>query len=920
MANYSPQDHQNAFSYAIERVRQESIYRLKTEEPATYAFIDIDVIADGWKKKAGIVTERGQKLAPYRKISYDTSKLDCSALSCIPVDVLKRPDNTHASACNFAEHTAMSFPVKDPKGNVIRRFTACGPGCYKRNKRRDPHTGLPSANGLLLDDYVDPATGEKMCQHTNQSLIMWAAIPWSRPGKETEGYNTVHVPGFGFGEDEGGGYSKFNNVKITEKYCNFLKQYFDEDAGECYRSGWMKFVKFMFGQYFTNLSYELANPTPGDLGSGFNCWEYVLGRALYKAGAPPVTNEIMTVVSTVHEPPTTTEKRRRADIVNRHFGDDVIDQDLAASLLESTGAKSGKLMETSDTIIDAAMQLEVLGLSDKQARRVMLKEMLKGSRRSVDQGGYANVATFSQTLRLVGVTLAVRKSLFSKEASERRNAGRPQHRWSASTVTDRDALLAAKANLEAADAAAYRRPAPFLDIIPAKNLDKTSSASDIWLSLIKKYAGTLDRKIASGLKGMVVNTIRQFLDILEGKIFLHGSDWENNVPLMIGVDAILRKVMAVAARLCTRVASSLTSQAASYASEAVASMSSKVATEVAARVFGVLLEETVIRIVVSAACRTAIQAFVALSELAASVITVVGVVIMVVMVIGIILDLALGLSWYDSVLKPDGIEKVVKAYETAFANATDTDYGQTSPVTAEELVGVDVELQIEDEDKMKGGEDELSRHMDRAFKETPLLPKSRAVFLQESAYEYLAGRTMNSLGQRLVNAAGPEDDPGLMYEARSTITETAKAVEDYAKVVNYNASRLDYVGEYWTRAEAASDSDALFRKIVAFSAAAGFALVAGLGLLLVTHVSFVRATNIGVSLAFLGLLAFITLAGISFLNMSAMGEANAAAIESLDDVKAYQSKRMGAMQRLAGSGAKFNLISDFVNPMLERLQ
>ena len=974
MATYSESDHQYALSYAVERVRQEPIFRLKMEEPSTYAFINIDVIDDGWHKMAGITTELGQKLAPYRKISYDTSNLDCSAFSCIPVDMLKRPQgddgnrNTHASFCNFAEHTSISFPVMDREGNIIRRFTACGPGCYKRNKRRDPHTGLPSANGLLLDDYVDPETGEKMCQHINQSLVMWAAIPWTRPGKEVEGYNTVHVPGFGFEEDAGGGYTKFNNVKISERYCNFFKQYLNEESGECYRSGWMKFVKFMFGQYTTNLSYELANPSPDALGTGFNCWQYALGRALYKAGAPPETSEIddimlkepMNFSSVIHEPKQmmTSGNIRRKDaqdiIHTRHLGDKIIDTDRAISWLESTSqsedidgfSKSGKLMmETSDAIIDAAMQLELLGLSDKQARRALLKELLKGSRKSAADGGFADVASFSQTIRLVGLTLAIRKSLFSKEAISRRKRNAvgneepamPTARWSASAITERDALLVAKANLEASEqrSGEYKRPAPFLDVIPVKNFgeDKTTSASDIWLSLVKKYASVLQHRVTSGLKSMVVSTVRQFLDIMEGKIFQHGNDWENNVPLMIGVDAILRKIMVTAARLCTRMAASLSSKAATYSSDVVASMSSEVATDVASRVFGVLLEETVVRMVVSAALRTAMQAFVALAELAASAITVMGVVIMVVSVIGILLDLALGLSWYDTVLTPDSVEKVIRAYQTAFANATNTDYGQTSPVTAEELVGIDVELQIEEQDKIRtergGGEDELEGYMDRAFKETPLLPKSRAVFLQDSAYEYLAGRTMNSLGQRLiVSASGPQGDHGLINEARSIITETAQSVENYSKVVDYNASRLDCISKDWTCSEASCDtavkSDALFRESVTFAAAAGFSLTIGLGVLFATHVCFVRGANIGLSVAFIGLLAFMTLAGIAFLNLNAMGEANADAIRSMDiggnKGSIYQSDRVGALQRMTGVGAKYNVIYDFVNPFLEQLQ
>ena len=120
MATYSPQDQHHAFIYASEKLRQEEIYRLKMTEPSVYAFIDIEEIKNGWKNKAGLVTEPGQKLAPYRSITYDTSKLDCEAFSCIPVDMLRRPpsdsdENTKVSACSFAEHTTLSFPVKDVK-------------------------------------------------------------------------------------------------------------------------------------------------------------------------------------------------------------------------------------------------------------------------------------------------------------------------------------------------------------------------------------------------------------------------------------------------------------------------------------------------------------------------------------------------------------------------------------------------------------------------------------------------------------------------------------------------------------------------------------------------------------------------------------------------------------------------------------
>lgn len=905
MGTLTPQDHHNALIYATERVRQEAIYRLKLSEPYVYAFIDVSEVPDGWANKAGLVIEPGQRLAPYRHITYDTSKLDCSAFSCIPVDVLKRPsEKCNASACSFAEHTAMTFPVKDPKGNTLKKFTACGPGCYRRNKRRDPHTGLPSANGVLLADYINPQTGEKMCQYLNQNLITWAALPWLRLGKRIEGYNTVHVPGFGFGEDKDGGYDHLNNVKITEKYCNFFKRYFDEENGECYRSGWMKFVKFMFGQYFTNLSYDLANPQPGYLGIKFNPWWITLGLTVYTAGAHPFRIEKNIVkkntISTRH--PEKAAAAAAEKILKRHFDEEmVIDHDSLLDLIGSNSSASDKLMEVSDSIIDAALRLEVMGLNDKQAKRIMLKELLKRSSRQ---------NSFSDSLKLVGITVAIKKSLFSRQVSERRSSG--------SHITERDALLLAKANLEAGE----WPPAPFLDITKptTKNLDgfeKTLTTSEIWTSLLKKYSNKIDLRVSEFAKDMVVNLVRQFLDIVEGKIFLHGNAWENNVPLMIGADNILKKVMEASGRLCTKFVTSLESRAVAFSSDYVSSLPSKVAVEVASRTFGVLLEESVIEYIVSAAIRTAIQAFAALAELAASTITAIGIIMLVVTVLGIMLDLALKMDWYDSVLQPEDINKVVKVFQAAFAEAANVDEGEVASVSAEEIVSIDVESQIRNETEIltKDGEGDLNAYLEKSFNESPLLGKSRVAFIREAAEEYLAGRTMNAYGQRIIHEGGQEH---VTQRTRLAIAETAKAVQDYSKVVNYNVSRMDYVGENWFKEEAGGDSQ-LFRETVTYSAVAGFSLVMGVGVLIVSHVSFVRAANIGLAFAFLGLLIFITLTGICYINLYTMGEANAAAIRALDAVGERQDGRIGAMQRLTSSGAKFNMISDFVNPMLEKV-
>ena len=979
MATYSPQDQHHAFIYASEKLRQEEIYRLKMTEPSVYAFIDIEEIKNGWKNKAGLVTEPGQKLAPYRSITYDTSKLDCEAFSCIPVDMLRRPpsdsdENTKVSACSFAEHTTLSFPVKDVNGKTIRTFTACGPGCYRRSEKRDPHTGLPEAEGVLMTNYTNPDTGEKMCQYLNQNLILWSAIPWSRSGKEIEGYNTVHVPGFGFEAEGDGKYDLFNNVGISRQYCNFFKQYYDEDKGECYRSGWMKFVKFTFGQYITNLSYDLVNPPPDFLGGKLGAWSRAFwamksivfaegeDSPIVTAGVKPSRSEKKAIIGKhslnfdrnppVAEPshsshsslsPQRASRLRAEEMLRQHFGGgDVIDAESAEALMELIGEDrnaSDKLMELSDSIVDAALRLEVMGLDDKQSRRLMLKEMLNRSRQPSQKGGFSNAAPLSHSLKLVGITLAIKKSLFSRRATERRRFlsqeqhGKNNSRWSPEHVTERDALLLAKASIEVTEQEQHSsRPLPFFDIIPAKDINwaKAGTSADIYASLLRKFNLHIKRDSIAldHLKGFVVKIVRQFLDILEGKIFMHGYEWENNVPLMIGADVVLRKVMAAAGKLCTKFATTLEQRAVSYASDYIPTMAAKVTTDVASRVFGAFLEESVIEIVVSAALRTAIQAFAVLAEMAASAITVIGIFLLVVSVLGAILDLSLQLGWYDQVMKPIDVNKAVKAFEQAFAQSTHSDAGVVHPVSAEEIVAIDVQLRVRNEGEIlkESSDEELTAYLEKCFHESPLLGKSSMAFMQEAAEEYLAGRTMNAFGQRIIHSSD-DGNATTNQRARMIIAETGKALQDYSKVVNYNASRLNYVGDKWVKnvARQGHKTDVLFRKTVAFSAVAGFALVVGVGAATLSHITLTKSINIGISLAFVGLLVFITLTGIAFINLNAMGEVNADAVRSLDQAgcdksDAFESNRVGTIQRFTGTGARFNMVSDFVSPMLQEVE
>nr|QVW10048.1 MAG: hypothetical protein EDAONDGI_00133 [White spot syndrome virus] len=966
MATFTEQDHKNAFLYANEKLRQERIYRLKMSEPSVYAFIDIKEIENGWEKEFGLLVQPGQKLAPFRDISYDSSKLDCDAFSCIPSDILHSDNEKRVGECNFAEHTSVSFPVKNPEGKTLRHFTACGPGCYRRYKQRDPHTGLPVARGVLMQDHVDHETGNKMCEYLNQSLVMWAAVPWIRPGDLTEGYNTTHVPGFAFKEDDERDSKrvKYENVVISKAYCDFFKQYYDADSGSCYRSGWMKFVHLMFGQYFTNLSYNLANPKPYNLTG--NTWSDVVSvltdNPIVDAGAAPSRSEMDEIITkkkfNVFPSEQTSARQKAENIIRSQYGDGVeIDPSSVDALMQfvnregvvGTEKKSDRLMRVADAVMDAAMRLQVMGLDDSQSRRLLLKNMIKMSRNNPEYARH-----FSSSLKLIGVTLAIKRSVFSKGASAKRketaiNNGE-QHRrsrWSPETVTEEDALLFARENITEDP----KHPAPFVDILHSPDINssiKSGSSSSIWNDILSRISSTrkLEEKASVFVKNLVVKVVRQFLDILEGKLFSDGYEWDDNIPLMIGVDQILREVIKAASNMCARFASSaLESSLVTGFMDSASAITSRLAVQLAARTFSVFLEESVIEFVVAASLRLAIQAFADLATLAASALTVIGIVIFVIQVLGLILDLALGLGWYDHIFSPEDLKKQVLVFRREFAKAGNVDVGVAQPVTPEEIVAINVFLQTEEngeEKKEEGARKSKIDFLQKYFHSTPLMgKKSKFVYIQEAAQEYLGGRTMNAFGQRIITAAddsdtttttqeGRRDDETVTKKMRSIILETGQTLKDYSSAVNYNASRLDYVGEEWVRNTALKEetrsnttSDNLFKKTVSLASMAGAFLVLGIGVLVASHITLLRFTNIGLAFAFAGLLAFIALMSISYINMNAMGVVNSDAIYRstalVGDIKT-DPRRVGMVQRHVGVGAKYNMITDFVSPMLDEIE
>nr|BDT62321.1 MAG: wsv115-like protein [Melicertus latisulcatus majanivirus] len=242
VGGYTEKNYNDADTYSRNKLLQQQISSLVAFEPVTYAFVNItNEGIDGWKS-LGIEVERGQAIAPFYKITYDVDKLDCSKFSCLPIDIR---DNTNGiGSCNFKKTPAIdvSFGLKN------ETYTACGDACYILNKKIDPHTGLPKASGNLM---IKGDNG--ICNYINQNLLLWGTLPQSRAtqsGDVINGYNDTFVPPFDVVDN-----GLYNNLEITNAYCQYFKRWFNNKEKKCYRSSWMKVLHMAFGTAISNVFF-----------------------------------------------------------------------------------------------------------------------------------------------------------------------------------------------------------------------------------------------------------------------------------------------------------------------------------------------------------------------------------------------------------------------------------------------------------------------------------------------------------------------------------------------------------------------------------------------------------------------------------------------------------------------------------------
>lgn len=960
---FTPADHNYALIYAKERLRQEAIFRKRQEEPGPYSFVEIKNLGtDGWRSKLGIPVEPGQKLAQYRHITYDRDKINCQDFSCIPQDPRKissdpsQDDQPQTpSLCNFAEGTHVGFSVLGRNNEILRQFTACGPGCYRFTKKRDPGTGLPLPMGTLIDSHID-SKGQPTCHYLNTGLIMWAGLPVTRQGTLKEGFNTDHLPPFAFGEPS------LQTVHLTDSYCRFFKQYFDPSSGECYRTGWMKTVRFLFGTYFTNVTYELANQEKPSSRAGIlgQCTVsplyYAVGRALYAAGAARTEKAVPFTFDSLHlkegkvtglkpiTPATPTIERASVQesdiemaerIAQSHFEPFLANSTSARQIISdiikyvrnNEGRESSAMAQqkkwqqiqektTNDLIsalFDTAFRVQVMDIPDSKARSILLKELMSNPSVRRFKGGLGSGC------KLIGFVLKLRKVLFSDEASERRRNRITEHgeKVTPEKVSELDALHFMKLTLSPSV-----RPESFIDVFSIPK----ESADSIWHEIESKYLPNSAKWTGQYIRSTVVNMMKGVLDIVKGRILEKNYDLSKNIPLYLGVDMLIQTVFKSASRACVKFVAQ--HSIAAITNRTNIAMVETVLNEIAQRTFSFIVEESVIRMVISSAVKQAMEVFIKLAEIAVDIIDVVGWILLVGAILGLILDLALHLQWYDDVMTNAQLKKYVTAYEAVFADATETEMGSLAPVTPEELLSISVawDRNLIDHPSAEKSGSSLDQFLNCYFGESPIQSKSTSVFLQEAQFEYLGSRTVNSLGQplRANHERQKEQAEHMATIGRNAMVETASAINSFAQVAQYNTSRLDYLRHMGSaRAECrAARVTRLCDYGIGCTTTGTIILVATLALfgIAASNGSF-QSINIAVSLVFVGLLIFIALLALNYIYCYAAGVENARAATAIIDTSTDNddSAVLSFGATTVAAAAKVDLLSLLMTPYLEKL-
>lgn len=958
VASRTADDTTAAYKYATEKMRQEQIRNLKMEEPNTYAFIDVKNLGvDGWKKIPGVLVEPGQKLSPFYDISYDSSKLKCENFSCIVTDVSVAGGTT---ACSFAESSVSDFPLYDQKDQELTRLTACGRGCYIMNKRRNPMTGEPSPMGNLLAD-GENAKGVKICRYLNQRLILWAGVPSTRPVKgtvnekgettNTKPYNPSQMPPFAFDAERA---DTLDKVLISEDYCSFFKRYFDADKGDCYRTGWMKFIHFTFGEFFTNVTYELGAHTRRNfqrfetmpwyhwfttlLGGGVLTPFYLSASEVDDSMRLKVQRREEKVQLGSGETAASFKDRLPADL--RKKVEEYVDETNPRTL-----QRHEAIAELVDNLLELSLRFKALNLNDEYVRTAVINETIK-----VKKGGAGGQISTETALRFAGLVLAFKHFLFSNKRPRRRQ------------LTEREALILADKSIRVT--AADDRPQPFIDVLTPPLDDEhyaRRSNEEIFRDIIKQSKIEYVLRFA---KNFVVNFVRGIMDVFTRRFYDYDHYYySDNIALLIVTDVVASKMMRLMVdTLRTAVAKfsanlrNLETGVRLGAEEGVERVVMMGFRRVA---MTAVLEEGIVRVMVRTGVQTALAAFVRLAALAADLIAAVDVVLIVGTILGIVLDLALKLSWYDQdILTNEVLQSVVAEYTAMYEKASgeaDAGKGVLRSLGAEDIVSMAIALSTVNDVGVEESES-YGDFLAEYFNESPLLRTSKTNYLDTAMYEYMASRTMNSYGQpiRVEEDDVPRDSEGLMMtspSSRMSISAAASHIEAYSKLADYNADRAAYadiVGELAKNdkqeAEADIEAKILYKRSVLYAGIGSFMFVLTSAIAAGLYLFFpLRVANISLTLAFVGLLVFVAFMSISFLTVYDIGNVNSVAIETSKVSRElggsilsssgnnngggdggggvrYYDHRRGFLDRLASDRTRLQTIKSTLAPLLEEIE
>nr|BDT62202.1 MAG: wsv115-like protein [Penaeus semisulcatus majanivirus] len=739
VGGYTEKNYNDADVYSRNKLLQQQISSLVANEPVIYSFVDIaNEGIDGWKS-LGIEIERGQALAPFYKITYNVDRLDCSKFSCLPIDV--RDSNNGIGSCNFKKTPAIdvSFGLKD------ETYTACGEACYVLNKQIDPHTGLPRANGNLMikgDDGI--------CNYINQNLLLWGTLPQSRAtqsGDVVNGYNDEFVPPFAVVDN-----GMYNDLEITEAYCQYFKRWFNEKEKKCYRSTWMKFLHMAFGTAISNVFFpqncnminnartrigtrklgfkhpnveKIMEPTgkPAALKIHDDDKQRALALVVNALSSSILSDE-KTIAKNTNYPSSRQHNGRKEEETHQSLSQNekvtlssiypkssraVLMKDVTSFIRRRENKDRGfksenmellekKAEDLIEILMDFAITCKVHKISDSEARRLILSKVLRVCRKD-------RCLKLSDALQIITLYSKLKNTMFPNSSSSNSNSNSNSNNNNKShPIFRNDDDLAMfiddryrinindnndnPAGRKSSNIEEEKKERPPYIVQLVKSISNSSNASTLIPSLLDVYP--FMPTIRKKLTNIAFHLWSDFHDMISPDWARYNSDfsYDNNFFIVLIVDSIIHKSLSYMANACRTIVERLSVRTI----ETLASRGALMAEDALTTVFSRMVLSTAQRLAVDFLVRgsivTALEIFAELAALVAGILDGVGILLIVGGVLGMILDLALNMAWYENVMTPETLASHIKSYVTAFKSATDLTAGETAPVTPRELVEI----------------------------------------------------------------------------------------------------------------------------------------------------------------------------------------------------------------------------------------